>query len=366
MQCAPGLSKQISREAGLRWTFPQKVAAGAFPQPEQLEADLKALPEGDSTEIGERGITLSGGQKQRVAVARAAYARADIYILDDVLSALDPEVASKVFERCILSHLSGKTRVVVTNRLDLAPRCSRVIMLELDEAGVGQVTQTGTHNELLQLGGSYATLLSDAKMTQESSATEVVETVDPASPQAKATRGSTLSTNTKALMQREERMEGSVKINIYSEYLRRGGGWCAALVVFTFHILCTICMTGSTLFVGFWTADATPSLQYEGNSTSPPVYTSPYSQMPFEFWLSGYAIIGFVVAGMTFIRTYRAAIFCLSSARGLHNGLLEAVLRAPLSFFDTTPIGRIVSRFSTDMYAIDFALVDQVDMFICA
>ena len=374
----------------------------------QLETDLKALPHGDMTEIGERGITLSGGQKQRVAVARCAYGKhRDLFILDDVLSALDPEVASQVFERCVLSHLKGTTRVLVTNRLDLAPRCDRVIVLELTADGSGTVSAIGTHEELLRAGGSYAQLMADAKMTHAPSAAAgegegaagagagapgspaVGSTpgspavgAAPGSPlvAAKGANGSIHSANqpaggSTALMQQEERMEGKVKVNIYGEYLRRGGGVCGALLVLCLHTICTACMVGSTLWVGFWTADATPVPAAPASLTAPAplnltlsgptTFAVPaYSRMPFAFYVAGYAIIGLVVALLSFVRTYGAALFCLAAAKNLHLGLVGAVLRAPLSFFDTTPIGRIVSRFSKDMYSIDHELLDQADMFI--
>ena len=90
----------------------------------------------------------------------------------------------------------------------------------------------------------------------------------------------------------------------------------------------------------------------------------PYSRMPFAFYVGGYAVIGLVVASMTFVRTFSAALFCLKAAKSLHSKLVGRVLRAPLSFFDTTPIGRIISRFSKDMHSIDHELLDQADMFV--
>ena len=83
----------------------------------QLAADLEQLPDGDLTEIGERGVTLSGGQKQRVSIARAVYADADVIILDDPLSAVDSHVGRALFQDCICGALRGKTVLLVTNAL---------------------------------------------------------------------------------------------------------------------------------------------------------------------------------------------------------------------------------------------------------
>merc|ERR1712185_199298 len=86
-----------------------------------LNADIAALPNADLTEVGERGITLSGGQKQRIAIARAAYARADVVLLDDPLSAMDAHVGARVFDQCFVDLLGGTTRLFCTNQLHLAP-----------------------------------------------------------------------------------------------------------------------------------------------------------------------------------------------------------------------------------------------------
>lgn len=91
--------------------------------------DIFALPGGDETEIGERGINLSGGQKQRVALARAAYRQADIYLLDDCLSAVDVHVAQHVFEKCIRGLLREKTVLLASHRLTILPHCDRVLFL---------------------------------------------------------------------------------------------------------------------------------------------------------------------------------------------------------------------------------------------
>jgi ABC-type multidrug transport system fused ATPase/permease subunit len=96
----------------------------------QLLPDLEILPNGDATEIGDRGVTLSGGQKQRVSIARAVYADADVYLLDDPLSAVDSHVGRALFERCIRGVLSGKTVVLVTNALQYLPYADNVLWME--------------------------------------------------------------------------------------------------------------------------------------------------------------------------------------------------------------------------------------------
>ena len=365
----------------------------------QLEADLAALPDKDETEIGERGINLSGGQKQRLALARAAYAGRDIVILDDVLSALDPEVASAVFTNCILGELGGSTRVLVTNRLDLVPRCDRVVLIEADADGVGTPTLCGTHDELLARGGAYAALVADAALPEVSKAEEAgaAAAAEANSAAAAAAEGAAqngaagaaaapkeraVGERTKTLITQEERAKGAVTASVYAEYIRRGGGFGVFGVVLLLHLTSTALMTGSTLWVGFWTADARPTLVHgaAGNVTAATIeedgatlmavnasvvrVAPPYSVLPFWAYIAVYVGLGLILALMTFVRTVCMAHFCLRASRRLHEDLVGSVMRAPLSFFDVTPTGRIVSRFSKDMHSIDQEVLEFADFFL--
>ena len=224
-----------------------------------------------------------------------------------------------VFERCILDFLGG-TPVLVTNCLTSAAAATAP---GLDSRGVGAVTQTGTHSELLEKGGAYAKLLRDAELGKVA-ATGVEQTSDADPDDARAVgagkagegaagqpsalaaaTGQTAAaggdgTTRKALMQTEERGEGAVKVDVYGEYIRQGGGKGILFAVLSLHVFCTALMLGSTLWVGFWTADATPIQNV----------TDGYSVMPFPFWLGGYAVLGVLIAALTFARTFGFAVFC--------------------------------------------------------
>ena len=121
-----------------------------------LEADIDMLPAGDSTEIGERGINLSDGQKQRVSLARAVLSDADIYLLDDPLSAVDVHVGKHLFEQVIgdTGVLKKKTRVLVTHGVNWLPLCDRVLYIAPET--VGSRFELGTFSELLAANGPFA------------------------------------------------------------------------------------------------------------------------------------------------------------------------------------------------------------------
>ncbi len=120
----------------------------------ELNPDLDQLEGGDMTEIGERGINLSGGQKQRIAIARAVYSDADIYIIDDCLSALDNFVSNKVFNNVLKTHLAGKTRIFVTHALQYIPGLDRIYVMK-----EGGIAQNGTFQSLQQQGGEFDNLM---------------------------------------------------------------------------------------------------------------------------------------------------------------------------------------------------------------
>lgn len=129
-----------------------------------LERDIEALPGGDLTELGERGINISGGQKQRISIARAVYSDADVILLDDPLSALDAKVGRKVFNQCILGALKKKTVLLVTNQLQFVPDAKYVIFMN-----EGKIHEQGTYEELMNQNGPFSQMMSEAQVEEEDS-----------------------------------------------------------------------------------------------------------------------------------------------------------------------------------------------------
>ncbi|XP_037090845.1 multidrug resistance-associated protein 5-like [Pollicipes pollicipes] len=120
-----------------------------------LRTDLEMMEHGDLSEIGDRGLNLSGGQKQRINMARAVYAAADIYLLDDPLSAVDSNVGKHIFNHCVRGHLSGKTVLLVSHGAQYLSQCDEVLMMK-----EGRLVERGTHAELMERRGEYFKLVS--------------------------------------------------------------------------------------------------------------------------------------------------------------------------------------------------------------
>lgn len=214
-----------------------------------LRHDLKVLEDGDETEIGERGINLSGGQKQRISVARAAYSNADVFIFDDPLSALDPEVAEKVFDECILTFLKGKTRVLVTNQLQCLARCDSVVAL----GKKGRVLEQGTYTDLMNDGnGEVTRLLKGITPSRRNLMKEEKPQEESIPKDGKVVT----EKDNKKLMTKEERQTGTVKLDIYVKYIKAGGGYFIASCVFFMYIISTGTQVASSVWVSVWTADS--------------------------------------------------------------------------------------------------------------
>jgi ATP-binding cassette, subfamily C (CFTR/MRP), member 1 len=333
----------------------------------QLEHDLDLLDDGDLTEIGERGINLSGGQKQRISVARAAYADADTVIFDDPLSALDPEVGQKLFEECILTLLKGKTRLFVTNQLQFLQYCDSVVAL-----GGRRVLEQGTYRDLMseESSGEVKRLLTKlekarADEKQEDPQKKTSSNEKKASSDAKAKVSSpTKQIGAKekeeapaspakpkevhALTTKEERNVGAISFSVYLKYMVAGGGYLKFFLVYCCFILTCCNQLAASYWVSFWTSDP----KYEKHSQA--------------FYLGIYFMLACTLGLVTFNSTFNLVRFTNYASETIHKDLLASIFRAPQSFFDTTPLGRILSRFSKDLNSVDLEVGESLDFFAFA
>ncbi|TFK23810.1 ATP-dependent bile acid permease [Coprinopsis marcescibilis] len=304
-----------------------------------LEHDIEMLPNGLETEIGEKGINLSGGQKARVSLARVAYSSADIALLDDPLSAVDAYVGKAILDNCFLNGpLADRTRILVTHSLHVLDKLDYIYVMDQ-----GRIIEQGTYVDLMANSTVFSRLVEDygnAESDGEDEAGDAdkhtrrdVAKKDgleaPSEAEAKVGKKSNA-----ALIQEEERNMGAITGSIYSSYLKAAGGvswgpWLLILLTLT-----QAASVGNTLFLGFWTAQTIPG----------------FSQ---GHYMGVYAGLGGVQAVFTFVLSFCYTLAALRASYTLGKRALQGVLRAPVSFFDTTPMGRVLSRFSKDQDTLD-------------
>ncbi|KAL5615528.1 uncharacterized protein BROUX77_001365 [Berkeleyomyces rouxiae] len=307
-----------------------------------LQPDLEMLPNGDQTEIGERGITISGGQKQRLNIARAIYFDADIVLMDDPLSAVDAHVGRHIFEHAIRGLLNNKCRILATHQLWVLSRCDRVVWMEK-----GKIQAIGTFEELSAVNSSFRTLVEttaqDEKKNQDDESGEGGDEEAEADKQKKKALKKKKLTKALGLMQQEERAVASVPWSVYITYVRASGTlWNAPLLL---GLLCLV--QGANITMGLW-------LSY---------WTSDRFHMTTGQYIGVYIGLALVQLVLAFAFSGLLAVIGTRASKHMLAQAITRVLRAPMSFFDTTPLGRITNRFSRDVDVMDNALGDAMRMY---
>ncbi|KAG4106141.1 P-loop containing nucleoside triphosphate hydrolase protein [Neocallimastix lanati (nom. inval.)] len=315
-----------------------------------LSHDLEIFPDGDMTEIGERGINLSGGQKQRINLARAVYFNSDIILMDDPLSAVDAHVSRALFDNCILGALADKTRVLVTHQLHVLPRVDYIIVMK-----GGRIEEQGEYDELMQKGGEFARLMhtyggideSEEDSTERSSDSEIENQKAEKSKDSTKTKKQIKKEDDKkkgkALMTKEERATGSVDIKVYKAYIKAAGGIICATTIILLVIIIQLAKLANDMWLVFWTED-----KYDMSTMS---------------YILIYLVWNIVQSLLTLFYSIFMAYTGIKAASRIHRDAISRVIMAPISFFDTTPLGRIINRFSKDQDSLDGMLFVSMQMF---
>lgn len=337
-----------------------------------LRPDLEILPYGDQTEIGERGLNLSGGQKQRISLARAVYSNRDIFLLDDPLSAVDAHVGKHIFEECIKKELHGKSIILVTHQLQYLEFCDDILVLE-----DGEVLESGDHQALMKASGRYAQLISNYQMEQSKTQKEEEESTQDSAQlkevELDQTDGGILnpvfdmsdekedvnpadqkSGDCDQLVSKESTTEGAVSWRVYHQYCQAAGGYFINLFV----ILNIVLMIGSTAFSNWW-------LSYwlgQGNGTDSQGDISQNNDLHFYQLIYGVVVIIMIV--LAIIKCFFYTGVTLHAACKFHDTMFKKIINSPMSFFDTTPTGRILNRFAKDQEEVDTVLPLHMDPFL--
>uniref|UniRef100_A0A8I3WCH0 ATP binding cassette subfamily C member 11 n=1 Tax=Callithrix jacchus TaxID=9483 RepID=A0A8I3WCH0_CALJA len=331
-----------------------------------LNRDLELLPFGDMTETGDRGLNLSGGQKQRISLARAVYSDRQLYLLDDPLSALDAHVGKHIFKECIKKTLKGKTIILVTHQLQNLEFCDQIILLEN-----GKICENGTHSELIQKKGKYAQLIQ--KMHKEATwnvlqDTEKIAEKPQAESQALATsQEESLNGNAvleHQLTKEEEMKEGSLSWRVYHHYIQAAGGYMVSFIVFFFMVMIVFLMTFSFWWLSYWLeqGSGTNSSRESNGTTADPGDLLDNPQLSFYQLIYGLSSLLLICVGVCSSGIFTKVTRKASSA--LHNKLFSKVFCCPMSFFDTTPTGRLLNCFAGDLDELDQLLPIVAEEFL--
>ncbi|XP_072737296.1 ATP-binding cassette sub-family C member 3 isoform X2 [Ciconia boyciana] len=361
-----------------------------------LKTDLEVLPGGDQTEIGEKGINLSGGQRQRVSLARAAYSNSDIYLLDDPLSAVDSHVAKHIFDKVIGPDgiLKGKTRILVTHGISFLPQVDHIVVL-VD----GKISEMGSYQDLLKQNKAFAEFLrnyaldedieeDEPTMLEEEEVLLAEDTLsihtdladnEPVTNEVRkqflrqlsviSSEGgecpNKMSTKRRVcekkpaepplprknpnekLTQAETTETGTVKLTVFWQYVKAVSPVITLVICFLY-----CCQNAAAIGANVWLSDW----------TNEPVING--TQHNTAMRIGVYAALGLLQGLIVLICSFTLAMGGINAARTLHAALLENKFHTPQSFYDTTPTGRIINRFSKDIYVIDEVIPPTILMFL--
>ncbi|XP_043945091.1 multidrug resistance-associated protein 1-like [Protopterus annectens] len=339
-------------------TFGQEVKKGWYDQVVQacaLLPDLESRPAGDDTEIGEKGVNLSGGEKQRVSLARALYRKSAVYLMDDPLSAVDNIVGQHIFENVIGPNgiLKDKTRVLVTHSVKFLPFADMVIVMS-----DGEISDIGTYQDLLKKTGIFADLLhafteeegQNVKKERRNSGLQILGTEEqPINQKMKRSAKQYQEVDEKnreneergALTEADKAQQGKVKLSVYLEYLRM-----MKLPVFLFILFLHVCQQVACFCRSYWLSLWADDPVISGR------------QQHADLRLGIYGFLGVAEGFAKFWSVLVVFLGGILASRHLHLQLLHNVLRSPMSFFEKTPIGNLLNRFSKEIDAIDSVIPD--------
>uniref|UniRef100_A0A672ZEG6 ATP-binding cassette, sub-family C (CFTR/MRP), member 10 n=1 Tax=Sphaeramia orbicularis TaxID=375764 RepID=A0A672ZEG6_9TELE len=318
--------------------------------------DLNVLPNGDKTEVGENGVTLSGGQKARLALARAVYMDKDIYLLDDPLAAVDTDVAEHLMQKCIMELLKEKTRILCTHRIEFVNKADMVVLMEN-----GTIIRTGRNTHTgFEFIFSVPNGVELEEGAEQGSLTDLCVNEDGGPSGA------------------EQKQVGGLAWKVYQTY------WVSVGRVLAPSILMSLLLMQATKNLSdWWLSHWVSELKNNGssvtNGSSSGVFSSPHlllfspgglmsplsslqtsplnnKSSDVRFYLMVYGSIAVANTIFTALRAFLFAYGTICAATIIHNRLLDRVFKATVSFFDTTPLGRILNRFSSDLYSVDDSL----------
>ncbi|CAF4258245.1 unnamed protein product, partial [Adineta steineri] len=329
-----------------------------------LDIDLDQLSQGVNTLVGDQGVMLSGGQKAQVNMTRALYRNADIYLLDDPLSAVDVKVSKHLFYRSIKDYLCDKICILVTHQIQFLQDATKIIVLDQ-----GKMIQMGTYNELISSSSSFAHLLEDINQQEQQQNAASIEQQQSIISSIHSEK----EDEDEAMSNIDTKQQGAIKWTVYTSYIKAGLG----CIFGSFFILLLLTAYQTTFMYSSWwiaTWSDDESHRYKNFnqciSTTIENRSHLYSMSNNEWNIyrnqKFYSYCGIVILLLilTFLRTFALELMCLNAGRVLHNKMFRRVIRCPIAFFDTNPIGRILNHFTRDILIMDTDIVLDVPDFL--
>ncbi|VFQ66980.1 unnamed protein product [Cuscuta campestris] len=310
-----------------------------------LEKDIDSFSYGDLTEIGQRGLNMSGGQKQRIQLARAVYSDADIYLLDDPFSAVDAHTASSLFHECVMNALKTKTVILVTHQVEFLSAVDHILVLE-----EGEISQSGCYNKLLMSGMAFEQLV-NAHESAINAFDPLVKKIDHRPQREHTTDGGLEEVKMDSLdneengqillmeggalqkTENEERETNESMWKIFMDYILVSNG--------SLYMILNI--VGQT---GFVVLQATASYWLAVSIQCPK-----FSHLMI---IGVFTLIYLLSTILAYLRSLFAVLLGLEASKAFFSGFLDSVFKAPMLFFDSTPVGRILTRASSDLSVLDY------------
>jgi ABC-type multidrug transport system fused ATPase/permease subunit len=349
-----------------------------------LTKDLEMLNDGENTEIGANGINLSGGQKWRVTLARAIYSRAGVLVLDDIFSAVDAHVGRHIFDKCLNGELAqGRTRILVTHHVALCQSKTKYLV----ELGDGGVLHAGLLSELEE-DGTLEQIKSQVESPEDIESDEAPTAVNSDDstdgdlengPDGDTLKKVASKTAAAKFVEEEKREEGAVRKHIYYTYLRDSGGWGYWFGAFFVFCLMQSFTVGRSWWLKIWTgsevaeqgqdmhifnhsrehgyAYALGVQQTSIHTLAGPTVDGHYG---LAFYLGIYVLLAVISSLIGTFRFFYIYLGSIKASRRLFAKLNFVVLRAPLRWLDTVPVGRILNRFTADFHVVDSQLANNI------
>ncbi|XP_065071380.1 ATP-binding cassette sub-family C member 4-like isoform X2 [Rhopilema esculentum] len=338
-----------------------------------LAEDLSHFPESDHTIVGERGVCISGGQKARISLARAVYRNADIYLMDDPLSAVDTKVGRHVFEECINGILKTKIRILCTHQAQYFKYADKILGLR-----EGKQITLASLDELIEMRFDVNSLTSEESFEKEWDRDSAVdfEEVRVHVKQPRVRSNSTTSSHSHSSSikvasrvnlsyvseesltdavdlaegnsDEETKMTGTIPVRLYVKFFRSGGGIILSVFVLLLCLISQLSRTGVDWWIGNWSDGEEMSAANKTLINLKYYFKTDKDNNLYMF--VGLTLLSFVLSLCNSLLFFNLAV---DASKKLHENMMSAIMKTSLYFFDTIPVGRILNRFSKDTYFLD-------------